>query len=138
MEEKVESPVVCSRCETVYPCIPTYENQAYGCDCSLWLPSKLPEKEAVPQVPEGELPSFWVSSVFDAYNNLEWCACYGSRHDMDCFAFVNVETQEILDRDAIVAQYNWTRFDQQLNLCDDCIDAMLNLKQLKCTHSFDD
>lgn len=135
--EETGDPIVCSRCKTAYPCIPGYKGQADGCNCSLWLPSKLPEKEAVPQVPEGELPAFWVSSAFDAYNNCEWNAGYGSNHDMDRFAFVDVASQEVLDREAIVARYTWVRFDEQLDLCDTCIDAMLILKQLKCVWSFD-
>lgn len=136
--KKAEDPVVvCSRCKISYLCMPGYKNQADGCCCSLWLPSEQPETKAVPQLPEGELCAFWVSSAFEAYNNCEWNAGYGSCHDMDRFAFVNEEGQA-LDRESILAAYAWVKADLLLNLCDKCIDDMLLKGHLKRTWALDE
>lgn len=57
---------------------------------------------------------------------------------MDRFAFVDPETQQRLGKDAILNLYDWVQIDEELDLCDACIDDMLERKQLKCVWSLDD
>ena len=118
-----------------------YEGQADGCDCSLFLPSK-----AVPQVnanananASSDLPAFWVSPAYDAFNKYEW----NDRVDT-VVAMIWIDSlllimqMKHLPREAILASHEWVKPDITLDLFDKCIDEMLTQGQLKRTWSLDE
>ncbi len=126
--------IVCSRCKSIFEAI--YEGQGDGCECILEM--QFGPKYVAPQDPqpvnedEIQLPPFWVGYAADAHENGQLSAGYGSRHDMCSFAFVDPETEEKLLFFDIMQQYCWV--NQDTNVCDDCIDEMIELKQLKMTY----
>lgn len=113
----------CAKCLTQFP-------GGDGCCCTLYLSSQSPPDPVYPELPEGEVPPFWVSSAFDAHNTNQWCAGYGSKHDMDRFMFVD-STGEELKMAEILEKFPWVQLDVEMDLCDSCIDEMLEHGQLR-------
>jgi len=121
--------IVCSRCKESYKAI--YEGQGDGCCCGLDLSPPIETVETVGD----ELPPFWISGAVEAHEKVHLAAGYGSAHDLCTFAFVDSRTEEELKREEIVKKYSWARGD--VNICDECIDVMLELDELKKVYYFD-
>lgn len=121
-----EVSVVCSRCDAIFPSMYGTNHQADGCACSfvMLVGPLLPPPRRIE-----ELAPFWVTIAENAHANNQLSPGYGSCHDLCTFAFVDPHTGEELTKHEIMNQHQW--IDEDNNICDVCIDAMLQYQELK-------
>ena len=120
--------IICSCCRQAYPAI--YETQGDNCSCFIEIQFG---PDPAPPPPSTELPFFLSSVAINAHKQSHLYACYGSRHDMCTFAFIDPVSMESLKRYEIMALYDWV--DQNTNVCDDCIDTLLERNQIKIEYN---
>jgi len=120
-EEEVR--VECSRCDAAF-------RSLEGCCCFLDIIIG-PEFPPPPRIEDEEPLHPFDQITEDALLNGELAPGYGSRHDLCAFVFINPKTSEKLTKHEILSMHHW--IEGETNICDDCIDDMLQYKELKKT-----
>lgn len=123
-DETTNGEVSCSRCEKFF--IIDKWGISDNCHCPFVI-STIPLKC---NCKRKDL-SFLHSILVERYENCRITPGYGSKHDMTTFAFIDPFTGKELTRDEIIERHLWIDKDEEMNICDDCIDKMLLYKELK-------
>lgn len=113
----------CSRCEVSYD----VDKWGFCYELSSFVVRTIPMKCKCGE----DIPSFWTSMLKEGHEKTRICPGYASKHDLCAFAFVDPSDGKELTKDGIVQRHLWIEKDVVLRICDNCIDKMLEYKELK-------